>query len=223
MRGLNVVYVSLGDDTLNLDWLAVLRLARQSAEDQLFPDREVPCPFDRFTQDLNALVQRAALPPDPPNNVVADEGRAFDGTADEIARIHASFVRALRETSRETPLVVALDGLNWVIPADFTDRLCPYLLRPVLAGDAGNTRIVLVRRGNEVPLPPDISAGLAIKVDYLRSDPLEIAALVCQYLRIVGLDPRMAPDVMGKVFPPRARTTPNEYLGLVGYFSRESA
>ncbi|WP_219414412.1 CHAT domain-containing protein [Pseudonocardia nigra] len=182
LRGRQVALAALGDQPLNFE--DALRRIRDELSARLGP--AVLEPRRRFDHAMAYLLD-GHLPELPgPGGYRGDDGRKFSPPSDErfdklVAAAFGAFRTMLAEIAGAGELTLAIHRLSAVV-----DRHLPYvaehLLRPIVAGNPSNVRLILLDGTAKVPdLLPDELAAQAVTVAVEAFDRGDLVRLVREY------------------------------------------
>jgi hypothetical protein len=175
-RGRQAAYVNLGGRRHG--WLEVLQLlcaeVGEAAND--------PTPLTSFQRSLDDTIAAAR------ERATGEAGAPLDLDEREVADISGAFVRALRATAGDDTLIVALDPLD-IGDAGPAAPVMPDIVSRIDAGDANDTRLLLVRRGSSGDPPPRrLSRLFTLTVDPFDTDPSEVEWMWRQFLVVTHDD-----------------------------------
>jgi len=136
--------------------------------------------FDAFARELDELSERAAQRARAHEQAaLADHAAAL--TDEELHVISDGFVRALRTTAERGTLIVAVDPLDIGDDAP-TAPLIPRVVSRIDAGDAGDTRLLLVKRGAAGDLHAAHVVPYTLWVEDFDTKPTEVESLWREFL-----------------------------------------
>jgi hypothetical protein len=180
LRGRRVRYVDL-DQGDTIGFVEALTIIRDTAEDVPSLCGCATTAFARFNYDLGHLLA-GRLPPEPdgPLPVEPPEIPARIELGEGLAeRLFLSFRDALVQTAEDQPLLLILDHVGKVLPADFLQRIYPLLLKELAETGPSNLRIVVVMSDEQrrTFLPADeIPVWTEVRVDLIAPDQYESLA-----------------------------------------------
>jgi hypothetical protein len=181
-RGHDVAYVDMRtpDETPRTQ-VGVLRAIRDAVQ------RVRPAPpgdirsFDRWTRDLNHLVEGEPPPPDPVTEAVKDLNHEYNADPSDLEQIFEGFLEVLGAVVKDGPmLLIALDHLEAVNPSDLKADLTPSLIQPIVAGRYPRLRLLLAGLGVQAAFETTVKPGLEVTVPSFP--PEDMWVLVTQYL-----------------------------------------
>jgi hypothetical protein len=172
-RGRQAAYVDLGGRRHG--WLEVLqRLCAEVGE-----AANDPTPLTSFQRSLDDTIAAAR------ERASGEAGAPLDL---DVTEISGAFVRALRATAGDDTLIVALDPLD-IGDAGPAAPVIPDIVSRIDAGDANDTRLLLVRRGSSGDRPPrGLSRLFTLTVDPFDTDPNEVEWMWRQFLVVTHDD-----------------------------------
>jgi hypothetical protein len=182
------------------DWLGVIRAIREACVDarQLQP---LPSEtFGQFNASLNALVAGRPLPVGANGGDLEPEDDKWQSLNSDrrhdtkrIQRVCAEFLVTLRQVSAGCPHIIALDGVDVILPQTFDQFIYPDLIRPVAEDMQSVIRLVVV--GSDewlVPRLPEDDEKLWTSVSLGGFDPAQFMRLAREYCQRLGLDAEKA-------------------------------
>lgn len=145
--GAVVRYVDLSGSS-PLGWQDVLRAIRDPATGDGPPTALLPAElFALFNAGLNAVAV-GKPPPGRVDGVVVDEGSLIgpvgERTLDHIGTLFDVFLQTLTTAAGGRRLILVLDHLDNVDPAELTKFIVPRLVRPIAQGEVPDVSVVLV-------------------------------------------------------------------------------
>jgi hypothetical protein len=172
-RGRQAAYVRLEVGGRREGWLDVLRKVSDAVAEAAIDSTA----FDTFGRQLGALRERAAERARAAGRW--DEASAL--TDEELDAISDGFVRALRATAERGTLIIAVDPLDIGDDAP-TAPVIPRVVSRIDAGDAGDTRLLLVKRGAAGDLPAARVVPYTLWIDDFDTQPSEVESLWREFL-----------------------------------------
>jgi hypothetical protein len=172
-RGRQAAYVRLEVGGRRQGWLEVLREVSDAVGEAAIDSTA----FDAFGRELGELRERAAARAGGEGQV--DQAPAL--TDEELHVISDGFVRALRATAKRGTLIIAVDPLDIGDDAP-TAPLIPDVVSRIDAGDAGDTRLLLVKRGAAGDLPSARVVPYTVWIDDFDTKPAEVESLWREFL-----------------------------------------
>jgi CHAT domain-containing protein/AAA ATPase-like protein len=180
LRGRRVRYVDL-DQGDTVGFIEALNIIRDTAEDVPSLSDRAASAFARFNYDLGHLLA-GRLPPEPegPLPAQAPEIPAAIELGEGLAeRLFLSFREALVQSAQDEPMLLILDHVGKLLPADFLQRIYPLLLKELAETGPSNLRVVVVMSDEQrrMFLPADETPVWGeVRVDLIPPDQYESLA-----------------------------------------------
>ncbi|HET8950020.1 MAG TPA: CHAT domain-containing protein [Solirubrobacteraceae bacterium] len=180
LRGRRVRYVDL-DQGATIGFVEALEIIRDTAEDVPSLCDCADTAFARFNYDLGHLLA-GRLPPEPDGPLPAEPPEipaAIELGEGLTERLFLSFRDALIKTAEAEPLVLILDHVGKILPADFQQRIYPMLLKELAENGPPELRLVVVMTDEQqrMLLPADETQVWGeVRVDLIAPDQYEALA-----------------------------------------------